>query len=340
MKVINCEIKLYDLPLTRPITIKGNVITRRKGAVLVLHSEDGLVGYGEAAPLEGLHRESLDECVCQLRDLKGEIVGLDELRLEGLCGSVRLAVEMAMQDMCSRGEDGLAGVANVAVNGLLVPGDGDIVYDAVRLVDAGYTSIKVKVGRQDVADDIEMVRQLRDAVGGKAVLRLDANRGWNLRQAVGFCREVGIDGIEYIEEPVGDIRDHSAFYEQTGLDIALDETLVECGLESDLNYAGAFILKPSLLDGLGRTAEFVTFARENGIKPVISCTFQSSLTLCGFALFAAKMGLGDIAHGIGTFGWLADDLLVEPVSVTNGCIDLAEVLKNRGKLREDLLKDI
>ena len=52
------------------------------------------------------------------------------------------------------------------------------------------------------------------------------------------------------------------------------------------------------------------------------------------------MGLSDIAHGIDTFKWLADDLLVDPVSVTNGSIKLAGVLKSRLNLREDLLEDI
>ncbi len=357
MKIAECKIKRYDLPLTWPLTIKGNAITRRKGIVIILRSEDGFVGYGEAAPLEDLHLESFDECVCQLSDLKDEIAGLDvsddlfgftggfdELLPAGMCGSVRLAVEMAIWDMWARGKDRLAGMENmnVLVNGLLVPGRGGIVSDAVRLVDAGYTSIKVKVGRQDVAEDVEMVCELKNAIEGKAALRLDANRAWDMRQAVGFCREVGIEGIEYFEEPVGDIKDHGEFYEQTGLAIGLDETLVECGcgIGNDLSHVGAFILKPSLLGGLERSAEFIRFAREHKIKSVISCTFQSSLTLCGFALFAAKMGLSNIAHGIGTFGWLADDLLVNPVSAINGSINLAEVLKSHGNLREDLLKDI
>ncbi|HEG44655.1 MAG TPA: o-succinylbenzoate synthase [Phycisphaerales bacterium] len=354
MKIVDCKIKLYDLPLARPITIKGNTITRRKGAVLILRSEERFVGYGEAAPLEGLHPESLDEVICQLSDLKSKIVGLDvgdgvfdftgafdELLPKGLSGSVRLAVEMAMWDMYGQGKDAFAGMEkkNVLVNSLLVPGGGSIVSDAAKLVDAGYKSIKVKVGRGDVAKDIEMIRELKNAVEEKAALRLDANRSWDIGQAVAFCREVGTDGIEYVEEPVGDIKDHGAFFEQTGLPIALDETLVECGCDigNDLSHVGAFILKPSLLGGFDRTAEFIRFAKENGIKPVISCTFQSSLTLCSFALFAAKMGLSDIAHGIGTFEWLGDDLLVDPVSVTNGSIKLADVLKSRGSVREDLL---
>ena len=336
MKIVDCEIKQYDLPLARPITIKGNTITRRKGVVFIVCNEDGFVGYGEAAPLEGLHPESLDDCICQLKDIKSEIAGLENGILpEGLSGSVRLAVEMATWDVFAETES-----INIPVNGLLMPGAGSMVSDAVELVDVGYTSIKVKVGRQGIAEDIEMVSEIKDVAEGKAALRLDANRTWDIGQAVEFCRKVGTGGIEYIEEPVKDIKDHSEFYERTGLPIALDETLIECGLDSDLSHVGAFILKPSLIGGLGRTAEFISFARENKITPVISCTFQSSVALCGFALFAAKMGLGDIAHGIGTFEWFGDDLLVDPVSVTNGCVSLAEVMKKRLNLREDMLRDI
>ena len=96
-----------------------------------------------------------------------------------------------------------------------------------RLLGRGYRSIKVKVGRQSLEQDISRVHTLKQHVAGRALLRLDGNRAWSTQAACRFGAAVGPEGIDYIEEPLRDPGDHTRFWKQTGIRVGLDETLVE-----------------------------------------------------------------------------------------------------------------
>ncbi|GIL50277.1 hypothetical protein Vafri_6487 [Volvox africanus] len=127
----------------------------------------------------------------------------------------------------------------VLLNGLLSPPvSSDCAMDAaaaateaLRLVAEGYTAIKVKVARRpDPEGDAAVLAAIRAAVGPHVVLRADANRGWTeLQTAVAFGRAVAAAavGLQYVEEPTRDPRDMAAFYMQTGVPVAADESLDE-----------------------------------------------------------------------------------------------------------------
>ncbi|GIL93104.1 hypothetical protein Vretifemale_20563 [Volvox reticuliferus] len=127
----------------------------------------------------------------------------------------------------------------VLLNGLISPPvSGDDAADAaaaataaLRLVAEGYTAIKVKVARRpDPEVDAAVLAAIRGAVGPHIVLRADANRGWTeLQKAVAFGRAVAAAavGLQYVEEPTSDPRDMAAFYTQTGVPVAADESLDE-----------------------------------------------------------------------------------------------------------------
>ena len=58
-----------------------------------------------------------------------------------------------------------------------------MVEDARAAVEAGFETLKVKVGK-DPALDIERIKAIHAAVGDRALIRLDANQGWTPKQAV------------------------------------------------------------------------------------------------------------------------------------------------------------
>ena len=61
--------------------------------------------------------------------------------------------------------------------------------------------IKVKVGRSKLADDVNLIRSLREELGSDVIFRLDANQAWSLDEAMRFCNEVGPDRIEVVVHP-------------------------------------------------------------------------------------------------------------------------------------------
>ena len=74
---------------------------------------------------------------------------------------------------------------------------------AKELVAAGFTTIKVKVGR-DPAADIERVRAVRAAIGPEIALTIDANCGWQADTAIRCIRELADCKLALVEQPTPD----------------------------------------------------------------------------------------------------------------------------------------
>jgi len=356
MKVIDFNIKRYDLPLVKPLTINSNTIYHRSGVIIFLTDDAGFVGCGETASLPGLHKESLDEAILQLKSLKEKILSLQvhpslfdfngrlkKIFSEDLFPSVRLGIEMALFNLFRQVDNTFINskTTTVNINGLVMPGD-DLLAEVYSLLKQGYSTIKIKVGRKSIDEDIKTVLTLKEIIKGKAVLRLDANRSWPLAEAIAFCRQVGPAAIEYIEEPLENIADLAAFFKETAMPVALDETIAVQRVDSmkELNGIDAFVLKPAVLGGFDRTAGFVRFAKKNHKKACLSSEFQTSLTLEAFVAFAAKIGITDTTHGLDTGRWLAEDLFVNPLAISKGAIKISLLPPSPVNLRMDLLKDI
>src|SRR5919109_1827070 len=78
-------------------------------------------------------------------------------------------------------------------------------------LEAGFTHIKLKVGR-DVDADVRRCAIARDAMGPGAGLLVDANQVWDVETAIEHVRRLAPYGIRWIEEPTSpdDILGHAA----------------------------------------------------------------------------------------------------------------------------------
>ena len=341
MNIVDINIKKYELPLIKPLVIKNHTINVRSGVIITLTDDSGNKGYGEAAPLPGLHPFDLDQVIAQLKNFEPQ--DISPLFMELLYPSARTALEMAMFDLRLQSQKAFDKFRNLTlpVNGLVMAQDADL-FDAVDvLIAEGYISIKIKVGRLPLAKDIETIQRLKELIGNRATIRLDANRLWTLDESLEFCNQVAGDQIEYVEEPLADISQYPIFFDSTDMPVAFDETLVEKGVEEldCLDKVKAFILKPSLLGGLSLTGQFIALAFENDIMPVMSCTFGSDLSLRSFALFAAMFDVADIPLGLDTMKWFKHHLLTEGFKVESGRIEIADLV-NRPVFNEQLLHDL
>ncbi len=225
MKFVDAELFTYQLPLLRPLILKNATITERSGCLIKLTSESGAVGWGEAAPLPGFSSESLDEAIQQLRNLAPRLIGsnapmaLVELTdgfHPGLCThphapSVQCALEMAVLNViAAHGSTSLAQLlhkrpaSSIPLNRLITDDATDC--ESTRaLLQRGFSTIKMKVGRNPLAIDIARVHKVSDELADRAALRLDANRAWNFEDAIDFARSISDRRIEYIEEPLSDL---------------------------------------------------------------------------------------------------------------------------------------
>jgi O-succinylbenzoate synthase len=179
--------------------------------------------------------------------------------------------------------------------------------DSVALVDdllgEGYECLKVKVGRDTVAADIDRVQEIKQRVKGRASIRLDANRTWSLDQAVTFARAVAPDQIDYVEEPTVRYEDQVAFYQATGMRYAWDESLVDHTVHEAEGLA-ALVIKPACVGPLDTVDQYVCWAKSHDRQAVISSVFESNVALTFYARYCLDHGLEDTCHGLDTWRWL------------------------------------
>lgn len=357
-----CEGFAYRLPLTGPLSVGNGVIQSRQGLIIRLTDPAGHYGYGEAAPLPYFHQEDLATVrrvfIAVQPALTGQPLPPGLERLQGgferwlgrfrLPPSLRCGLETAVLNLLAsvRGLSLAALLApscwkKLPVNGLLTSGP-MVAKQAQDLAAEGYTAVKLKVGRQEVAQDIAAVRAVCQVLGGRCALRLDANRRWDLATAVQFGQAIADGGIEYIEEPVAEGTLIAAFHQATGLPVALDESLTEQPVTAPYLASGvqALVLKPALLGGLERTQALIHFARQRGIRTVISSVFESGVGLAALASSAAALCAQRIPAGLDTYRWLAEDLPEIPFAATHGLVDVEEAHQHARQLRWSLLAKI
>jgi o-succinylbenzoate synthase len=369
--------QLYKLPLRLPLRVGGKTLEEREVILLRVRLEDGREGWGEIAPLAGLHREGIDEALAAFQRWKaahlskaahsleasllsearkkGDMMGFAEAlrglsayaKREGMLPSVYCGVEMALRwayqdwpfERQAREQQ-----ESLPIQSLLVEGREELVAVARKRMQEGYRVFKIKVGRRSVEEDIARIKALRDAFGEGIALRPDANRAWSLTEASVFGKGAQEEALDYVEEPLQSIKELPQLVEETGMVIALDESLYDqappLGLydqahataaKEDLQeqgdafeaspyfsplgvepaplhlfkQAGALILKPMRLGGLGIAEAWGDWAAREGKRVVVSSSFESPFGLALLALWSAQSFQGEAA-GLDTARWFVE----------------------------------
>ncbi len=345
MEIAKVDLYRYEIPLTAPLQLGASRVQRRRGLLVRLDTEQGAVGWGDAAPLPGFSTETLSEVVSRARKQAPQWIGatlphseraLDPSLQVLSCGpecpaSLRFAAESAVVGLLAalRGTSMSAVLgeprSTVALNALLTRPEDDGPARAARYREQGYRAVKVKVGREPVEKEAEALSAIRRELGDGIALRADANRAWSLAEAVAFAEAIRDLPIAYVEEPLADPTRLSDLVAQTDLPVALDETTREAGPEilRDAPAVSAVVLKPTLL-GLQKTREWSRVAKETDVTPVISAAYESGI---GLRMLVALASVGpDIPVGLSTYDRLATDVLRPPLRLDGPTVDVASIL--------------
>jgi len=212
--------------------------------------------------------------------------------------------------------------ARVPINGLIRGSLSDWVPEAERMINDGYKTLKVKVGRINSILEARGIQDIRKMVGPEIKLRLDANQSWDLATAIEFGKAVESCDIEYIEEPLTEPVDLPRFFDACGVPFAFDETLHEI-MDPTISfdsYTGlrALVLKPTLTASTARLISLVNQATGNGVLPVLSSSYESDVGLTTLAQLAGSIGGEDIAVGLDTRSALTGGTTKSPVGIQDG----------------------
>ncbi|WP_346957718.1 o-succinylbenzoate synthase [uncultured Arthrobacter sp.] len=201
-------------------------------------------------------------------------------------------------------------------------------------------AVKVKVAErgQTLDDDAARVAAVRAALPD-AMIRVDANGGWDVRQAVASLTRLADVGLEYAEQPVPDIEGLAEVRRRlraagTPVLIAADESVRKEEDPLKVARAGAadlVVVKVAPLGGVRRALDIVAQA---GLPAVVSSALDTSVGIrAGLALAAALPEL-PYACGLGTVSLLAADVTGHSLVPDDGAIRLRDVAVDSGLLDE------
>ena len=94
-------------------------------------------------------------------------------------------------------------------------------------LDQGYTAVKIKVGRPDLADDVRRVAAVRERIGPRTPFMVDANYALSVEQAIAAAEAFKPFDLVWFEEPTipDDYKGYGRIAEATGMPLAMGENL-------------------------------------------------------------------------------------------------------------------
>lgn len=324
----------YRIPFVTPIQTSQTTITHREGLILEYMTSD-FTHYAEAAPLPGFSRETLDDVQMELKrdhcDFLELLSGKDpDFSLyqyfvqQKTSPSLQFALDsLAYQVMTHQQDKPQNHLFNdklqpVSVNGLISLDRADVLQQVDNLIKDGFHTIKVKVG---VNFDREF-RQLKTVRANfpDVTLRLDANRAWSLIDAIYNVFRMEELNIEYCEEPLqkATIRNYDLLKSYTNVPLALDETFIHHPNWSNfLPYITHIVAKPMFIGSIIYTLGLKELAKN--VKIVLTTSLESSIGRKITSLLAASgAGSKDLAHGLHTGHYLAEDILDDEPLISEG----------------------
>ncbi len=201
----------------------------------------------------------------------------------------------------------------------------------------GCRTAKVKVAErgQALADDLARVEAVRDALGPDGLVRVDANGGWDVDEAVRAIAAIdrAAGGLEYVEQPVMAVEDLAVVRRRVDVPVAADESIRRAAdpyRVRDLEAADIAVLK---VQPLGGVRACLRIAEDIGLPVVVSSAVESSIGIAAGVALAAALPELHHACGLATVQLLTDDVAASPLLPVEGMLPVG-----RAEVDDDALR--
>ena len=173
----------------------------------------------------------------------------------------------------------------------------------------GFPAVKVKVGRTEPRDDVDLVAAVRDTVGPAVALRVDANGAWDIETAEAMIGRLARFDLELVEQPVAALDDLARLRRRVDVPVAADECIRSVGdacCLASLEAADLIVLKVQPLGGVraalrvaeaARVPALVTSMRETSVGIAAGLALAAALPELPYACgLATRMPGGDVVR--------------------------------------------
>lgn len=303
MKITEVRIGRISVPLRVPFKTALRRVDSVEDVIVELHTDTGAVGYGEAPPTGVITGDTTGAIIGALKDhIIKTIIGRDVDDFEALTDSVqkciihnssaKAAVDMALWDLYGQlynipvykllggSKDKIVTDITISVNS-----PEEMARDAITAINRGYDTLKVKVGVNPKLD-VERLSAIRNAIGARAKLRIDANQAWKPQEAVRILnqmQEQGLD-IELVEQPViaHDIEGLKYVTERSYVPVLADESVFSPLDAMKIIQSGAADLiniKLMKCGGITPALKIADAASIMGVECMLGCMLEAKVSV-------------------------------------------------------------
>jgi o-succinylbenzoate synthase len=312
MKIKNIVVRKVEAPLIVPFKTALRTVHSIQNIAVYVHTEDGQIGIGEAAPTAVITGETLGSISHAIEHyIKPAILGMDIEEMASIMErldksiyqntSAKAAVDMALYDLHAQHYKTplyklLGGYRKELRTDITISVNNteEMIKDSLAAVERGFQILKIKVGK-DPATDAKRVVAIRDAVGHAIAIRVDANQGWTPKQAVQIIRtlEDADANIELVEQPVhyDDLVGMQYVTANTLTNILADESVFsakDAFTIIERRAADLINIKLMKTGGIFQAQKICNIAEANGISCMIGCMLETKISVSAAAHFAAS----------------------------------------------------
>lgn len=315
MRIKKIELAEFSIPLVTPFKTALRTVESVVGNAVRITTGDGAYGFGEAPPTAVITGDTQSSIRCAIEEfIAPGLIGMEIENLDGIMKklhgcilkntSAKAAVDMAVYDLFAQSCQKplyqiLGGSRNEVETDLTISVNevDEMVSDCLKAVHQGFKILKIKVGK-DSRKDIERITAIRQAVGSGVRLRIDANQGWQPKEAVRIIRtleDAGVD-MELVEQPVAahDFAGMKFVTAQVNTPILADESVfsVKDAIHLIKEQAADMInIKLMKTGGIHEALKICAFAESFHVECMIGCMLESKLAVSAAAHLAAGKGI-------------------------------------------------
>jgi len=304
---MNLSFHPLDLKLRHTFQIAREIRDVQNNIIVLLKDENGITGLGEAAPISffGEDVKSGTEVLTQSVDL---LKNADPFHIEDITGSLknkfpkdtaaRAAIDIAIHDFIGKKLKiplyKLLGLNRKEVKTTSFTIGIDTLEKMCKKVDEAkdFPILKIKVG---IKNDMEILKELRKIT--KAVFRVDANTGWTVDEAIKKLNIIEELGVELVEQPfpVGSIEALKKIRRHVKIPVFADEDVKNSGDIPALSDAVDGInIKLMKCGGIREALRMISTARAHGLKIMIGCNIESSVSITAAAHLTPLVDYADL----------------------------------------------
>ncbi len=301
MKILDIKTQIIKAPLKKPFKTALRRVDSLEDLVVTIHTESGLVGYGEGGATAVITGDIISSMVGAIEYIKPMLIGKTIEDFNSLLytvansmvhnSTVKSMLEIALYDLKAQSlklplyrllggsRTSFKTDITISLNSI-----DKMLKESQEAIDLGYDILKIKVGKS-ISEDFEIIKSIAQTFPD-ITLRVDANQAWSPKESLYLLRKLEKLDIypELIEQPVkaNDFRGMKFIRDRTIIPILADESIFspKQAIEIlELEACDYINIKLAKCGGVSNGLKIADIAELYGVKCMIGCMLEGAISV-------------------------------------------------------------